>query len=70
MTIGLTPHAPYSVAIDAYRRCVQVARDQKLPLATHLAEAPDEAVVRALAQSAHPVEFVESNQRDEESDES
>lgn len=23
--------------------------------------APDEAVVRALAQSAHPVEFVESN---------
>ena len=33
-------------------------------------EAPDEAVVRALAQSAHPVEFVESNQRDEDSDES
>lgn len=30
--------------------------------------APDESVVRALAQSAHPVEFIESNQPDEESD--
>ncbi len=30
--------------------------------------APEEAVVRALAQSAHPVEFIESNQSDEESD--
>ncbi len=32
--------------------------------------APDEAVVRALLQSAHPVEFIEANQPDEESDES
>ena len=28
--------------------------------------APDEAVLRALAQSAHPVEFVESNKQEEE----
>ena len=28
--------------------------------------APDEAVVRALAQSAHPVEWIESNAPDEE----
>ncbi len=28
--------------------------------------APDEAVVRALAQSAHPVEFVESNPTNED----
>jgi hypothetical protein len=28
--------------------------------------APDEAVLRALAQSAHPVEWIEANPRDEE----
>lgn len=32
--------------------------------------APDEAVLRALAQSAHPVEWTEANPRDEEVPES
>jgi hypothetical protein len=32
--------------------------------------APDEAVLRALSQSAHPVEWVESNKSDEEAPES
>jgi hypothetical protein len=32
--------------------------------------APDEAVLRALAQSAHPVEWTEANPRDEQESES
>jgi cytosine/adenosine deaminase-related metal-dependent hydrolase len=40
---ALTPHAPYSVEIDGYRRCLEVARAGDLPLATHLAETPFEA---------------------------
>ena len=44
LRIGLTPHAPYSVEVDGYRRCLEVARAQGLPLATHLAESPDEAI--------------------------
>ena len=41
--IGITPHAPYSVEADGYRRCLDAARSAGLPLATHLAETPDEA---------------------------
>jgi cytosine/adenosine deaminase-related metal-dependent hydrolase len=41
--IGLTPHAPYSAEVDGYRRCIEVARERGLPLATHLAETPHEA---------------------------
>ncbi len=40
--IGITPHAPYSVEPQGYRRALQVARERKLPLATHLAESADE----------------------------
>jgi len=47
LTIGLTPHAPYSVEEQAYRRCLEMARQRNLPLATHLAESPDEAVFLA-----------------------
>jgi cytosine/adenosine deaminase-related metal-dependent hydrolase len=47
LRIGLTPHAPYSVEIDAYRRCLEVARLQQLPLATHLAETEHEATFLA-----------------------
>jgi cytosine/adenosine deaminase-related metal-dependent hydrolase len=42
LRIGLTPHAPYTVEPEGYRRCLQIARDRGLPLATHLAETPDE----------------------------
>jgi len=41
--IGISPHAPYSVEAHGYRRCLEVARDHGLPLATHLAETPYEA---------------------------
>jgi cytosine/adenosine deaminase-related metal-dependent hydrolase len=39
---AISPHAPYSVEPDGYRRCLELARSRGLPLATHLAETPDE----------------------------
>lgn len=42
LRIGLTPHAPYTVDLDGYRQSVQIARQRQLPLATHLAETPQE----------------------------
>ncbi|MDB5298576.1 MAG: Aminodeoxyfutalosine deaminase [Phycisphaerales bacterium] len=47
LRIGVSPHAPYSVELEGYRRCLQVARERGLPLATHLAETPDEAAFLA-----------------------
>jgi cytosine/adenosine deaminase-related metal-dependent hydrolase len=41
--VGVSPHAPYSVDVDGYRRCLEVARQGGLPLATHLAESSEEA---------------------------
>lgn len=40
--VGLSPHAPYSVETTGYGRCLEAARHAGLPLATHLAETPDE----------------------------
>jgi cytosine/adenosine deaminase-related metal-dependent hydrolase len=40
---GISPHAPYSIDADGYRRCLDAARAKALPLTTHLAESPDEA---------------------------
>jgi cytosine/adenosine deaminase-related metal-dependent hydrolase len=53
LAVGITPHAPYSVEPDGYRRCLQTARDRRLPLATHLAETSDEATF--LASHAGPL---------------
>jgi cytosine/adenosine deaminase-related metal-dependent hydrolase len=39
---GISPHAPYSIDRHGYERCLQVARQNNLPLATHLAESPPE----------------------------
>jgi cytosine/adenosine deaminase-related metal-dependent hydrolase len=47
LTIGLSPHAPYSIEAGGYRRCVEVAKTRNLPLATHLAETRDEATFLA-----------------------
>lgn len=47
LRIGLTPHAPYSVEVAGYQRCLEAARGRNLPLATHLAESPDEGVFLA-----------------------
>jgi aminodeoxyfutalosine deaminase len=43
LTVGLTPHAPYTVEPDGYRRCLAWSKQTGRPLATHLAENPEEA---------------------------
>jgi cytosine/adenosine deaminase-related metal-dependent hydrolase len=40
---GISPHAPYSVEVGGYLRCIAAARREQLPLTTHLAESPSEA---------------------------
>jgi len=44
LRVGLTPHAPYSVEPEGYARCLSFARQHNRPLATHLAETPDETI--------------------------
>jgi aminodeoxyfutalosine deaminase len=39
---GISPHAPYSVDLAGYRECMALSRKRQMPLATHLAEWPDE----------------------------
>ena len=39
---GLSPHAPYSVAAPLGRWMIDAARRQRLPVAMHIAESPDE----------------------------
>jgi cytosine/adenosine deaminase-related metal-dependent hydrolase len=41
--IGVSPHAPYSVSDELYVNAVAWARQQNLPLATHVAESADES---------------------------
>lgn len=42
LRIGVSPHAPYTVDLHGYHQCVQLAKYKQVPLATHLAETPDE----------------------------
>ncbi len=39
---GISPHAPYSTGEDVYARCVSVAREFSIPLASHIAETREE----------------------------
>jgi aminodeoxyfutalosine deaminase len=41
--VGVSPHAPYSVEPDAFRRCLAAARAAMLPLTSHFAETPYES---------------------------
>ncbi len=43
LIIGISPHAPYTVEPHAYARCLEYSKKTGAPLATHLAENPDEA---------------------------
>ena len=43
LCVGVTPHAPYSIEPDGYRRCLDFATRTGRPIATHLAETSDEA---------------------------
>ncbi|MGH7130776.1 MAG: amidohydrolase family protein [Phycisphaerales bacterium] len=42
VTVGLSPHAPYSVSVASYRRAIERRHQLNVPLMTHLAESPDE----------------------------
>lgn len=42
LRIGISPHSPYSIEPEGFRRCLEVARRGMMPLATHLAETPSE----------------------------
>jgi cytosine/adenosine deaminase-related metal-dependent hydrolase len=39
---GLSPHAPYTASAELYRLCGERAREQNIPLTTHLAESQEE----------------------------
>jgi cytosine/adenosine deaminase-related metal-dependent hydrolase len=39
---GISPHAPYTLTWAAFNELVQLATERNLPLATHLAESPEE----------------------------
>jgi cytosine/adenosine deaminase-related metal-dependent hydrolase len=43
LRVGVTPHAPYTVEREGYRKCLDFARAHGRPIATHLAETPEEA---------------------------
>jgi cytosine/adenosine deaminase-related metal-dependent hydrolase len=43
LTIGVSPHAPYSLECDDYFRVAATARELRLPVAAHVAELPYEA---------------------------
>jgi cytosine/adenosine deaminase-related metal-dependent hydrolase len=38
LSVGISPHAPYTVDLPGYLECVRVARDRNVPIATHMAE--------------------------------
>lgn len=42
MDVGLSPHAPYSVSRELYQALAQFAREEGLPVCTHIAETQDE----------------------------
>jgi cytosine/adenosine deaminase-related metal-dependent hydrolase len=44
---GIEPHAPYSIDLRGYAQCLSEASVRGMPLATHLAETPDEAAFLA-----------------------
>ncbi len=42
LSVGLAPHAPYSLSEPLLRRCAEMLQRQRLPATMHLAESPDE----------------------------
>jgi cytosine/adenosine deaminase-related metal-dependent hydrolase len=43
MSVGISPHSPYTVEPQGYQLCMEAAKQRHLMLTTHLAETPDEA---------------------------
>ena len=44
ITLGVSPHAPYTVSAELYRRVAHLARERNLDLALHAAESLDEGL--------------------------
>ena len=42
VSLGVSPHAPYTVSDDLYDACARYAKERKLPLAMHIAESAEE----------------------------
>jgi aminodeoxyfutalosine deaminase len=47
LRVAVSPHAPYSIEPQGYRRCLDFAMQTGRAIATHLAETPDEATFLA-----------------------
>lgn len=42
LSIGIFPHAPYTVSKELYKRCIQVSEELGIHIATHISETKDE----------------------------
>jgi len=49
---GVSPHAPYSVSDELFGAVARFAKDERLPLATHVAESEDESLLIARGEGA------------------
>ena len=45
LSVGVSPHAPYSVSAELYEEVAAYARREQLPIAVHVAESPDETAL-------------------------
>jgi 5-methylthioadenosine/S-adenosylhomocysteine deaminase len=43
LRVGVSPHAPYTVSAPLYHEVGKWAREERLPLAVHLAESAEES---------------------------
>lgn len=60
---GLAPHAPYTTSPELYRLCRDYARAKKIPLATHVAEVPEELDLLVTGAEAFAALFPEGTGR-------
>ncbi len=45
VTLGVSPHAPYTVSAPLYRAVASLARRERFPVAVHVAESPEETLL-------------------------
>jgi cytosine/adenosine deaminase-related metal-dependent hydrolase len=50
--VGISPHAPYTVSDDLFRASAELARDERLPMAIHIAESEVETELIVHARGA------------------